>query len=467
MPSRPAFIITTLAEYQTLFWVKVARALSDKGIDPHFISFDDRSSEMIAEAGFPVVSANGAEQVSADEIGGIFARVGLDRLSFWTSHERLTFGRTDTEAMHEKLARSILCAERAIEVARRNHSEIIMLQEVGGFLSVIGSYFGARASGIDNWFIEPSFFRGRMMLRRNTFAAARVESSDCPSDENLKTYLDQTLRNSSIVIPKKDAHLYRSALTKVMNKKNLARLTEKVRDKYFLGKKQEFGYIGRQIAVHLRMIGNSRRLKSHYTKLEGLGPFVYYPLHVPGDMALTFRSPEYLDQIALIDFLSRMLPDGYKLALKEHPAMVGAVPARALRDLLKRYDNIVLLTPTTNSYAVMGKASCIVTVNSKSGAEAGLLGKPVLVLGDAFYRHAPFAIPVDRLRDLPEALQAALTGIPRNMRAPAHEEWFACLWEQSLPGDLYVNDAAAVDEFARSLLSLSQQASINGAPVPA
>ena len=47
-------------------------------------------------------------------------------------------------------------------------------------------------------------------------------------------------------------------------------------------------------------------------------PFVYYPLHVPADMALTLRSPEYLDQVATIDFLLRTIPDSHVLVAKEH-----------------------------------------------------------------------------------------------------------------------------------------------------
>ena len=100
------------------------------------------------------------------------------------------------------------------------------------------------------------------------------------------------------------------------------------------------------------------------------------------------------------------------------------------------------------------KARAIVTVNSKSGAEAGLLGKQVFVLGDAFYRDAPFAVPVARLADLPPMLAAALAGERSDETPPAHLGWFACAWRKSLPGDLYVTDEARVKEFARSLLSI-------------
>lgn len=452
MAASTAFLITTLAEYQTRFWIPVARALEAGGVAPRFISFDDRSSEMIAAAGLPVLAANAVETPADPE--AVFARAGIDRLSFWTSHERFAFGRTDTDAMHAKLARSVVAAEQAIAAAREAHENVEMIQEIGGFLSVIGSFFAARAGGIDNWFIEPAFFRGRMTLLRNTFAAARFERESCPPPPELRAYLEHTLARGAIVIPGKDSHLFRSATAKVMNLRSAVRLAEKLRDKYLLGKRQEFGFIGNKVGMHLRMIRDSARLKRHYRELGDIGRFVYYPLHVPGDMALTLRSPEYLDQIALIDFLCRTLPDGVVLALKEHPAQIGGIDAGAMRGLLRRYDNLVLLSPANNNYAVAREAECIVTVNSKSGAEAGLLGKKVFVLGDAFYRDAPFAIPVAQLPDLPAMLADALAGDRIDVAPPAHVDWFACAWAASLPGDLYIADEAPVAEFAQSLLSI-------------
>jgi hypothetical protein len=452
MHSRPAIIVTTLAEYQTRFWVPVARQMKRLGADPFFVSFDDRSSEMIARAGFPLVAANALKPVQSEAQAEIFARVKINRLSFWLSHERLAFGRRDTAAMREKLARSILATEQAIALASANCENVTLVQEVGGFLSVIGSYFAALAGGIDNWFIEPSFFRGRVVLTRNSFAAPRFPQRASSGTKELEAYLDATLAAGSLVIPLKDAHHYRSAATKVFSLKNFVRLAEKARDKYILGKQQEFSFLGNQVSTHLRMIQNSRRLSPHYTDISKVGRFIYYPLHVPGDIALTVRSPEYVDQLALVDFLCRTIPDGYRLVLKEHPAMVGALRAQEVIALLRRHDNLILLPPTTNNYSVMRKARCIVTVNSKSGAEAGLLGKRVFVLGDAFYRDAPYAIPVGKLSDLPEMLEAELAYPPLDLAAPAHMEWFASAWEASAPGELYVTEKSGVEEFTRSII---------------
>ena len=274
-----------------------------------------------------------------------------------------------------------------------------------------------------------------------------------PADQvsaDVRAYLDDTLRQRAIVIPKKDQHHYSAAFKKIANARNARRLVEKLWDQFALGKHQEFGHNLRHARIHAAMAYGARRLRKIYRPMPDR-PFVYYPLHVPADMALTLRSPEYLDQVATIDFLLRTLPDTHVLAVKEHPAQIGAVPAGRLIELAQRFDNFVLLPPQTNNYAVLGRADAVVSVNSKSGAEAMLLGKPVVVMGDAFYRSCPLVFTVDRLADVPQRLHDALA-------APSFDPadtapYFETAWRQSFPGELYISDAGQLDVFTTSLLS--------------
>jgi hypothetical protein len=198
------------------------------------------------------------------------------------------------------------------------------------------------------------------------------------------------------------------------------------------------------------MAVGATRLRKLYRPMPD-GPFLYYPLHVPADMALTLRSPEYLDQVATIDFLLRTIPDTHVLVVKEHPAQIGAIPAGRLFELARRFDNFILLPPQTNNYTVLGRADAIVSVNSKSGAEAVLLGKPVVVMGDAFYRSCPLVFAAHRLADVPQRLRDALAAPPFDPADTA--PYFETAWRQSFPGELYISDPKQLDTFATSLLS--------------
>jgi capsule polysaccharide modification protein KpsS len=316
---------------------------------------------------------------------------------------------------------------------------------------VIACFYAAKKRGVRNWFIEPAFFRGRLYYTPDSLAAP--DTMRTPADAvsaEVRTYLDDTLRQQSIVIPQKDRHQYSAAFNKIANARNARRLVEKLWDQFALGKHQEFGHNLRHARAHAAMAVGATRLRKLYRPMPD-GRFVYYPLHVPADMALTLRSPEYLDQVATIDFLLRTIPDTHVLVVKEHPAQIGAIPAGRLFELARRFDNFILLPPQTNNYTVLGRADAIVSVNSKSGAEAVLLGKPVVVMGDAFYRSCPLVFSVDRLADVPQRLRDALAAPPFDPADTA--PYFETAWRQSFPGELYISDASQLDTFAASLLS--------------
>lgn len=76
-----------------------------------------------------------------------------------------------------------------------------------------------------------------MYFTPDTLGAPDVMSTpaDAVSSE-VRAYLDDTLRQRAIVIPKKDQHHYSAAFKKVVNLRNARRLTEKLWDQFALGK---------------------------------------------------------------------------------------------------------------------------------------------------------------------------------------------------------------------------------------
>lgn len=456
------YLISTLAEYQTVFWLDVAPALTARGAEVHFLSFDSRSNELLAKAGlsfFDATASRALARVADADPVGICQRFGIDDPLPWLTHEKLAFGIRDSDALTRKLAGTLLVVDDALN---RIGGNVAVVQELGGFLSVLGTHFAAKARGLKSWFVEPSFFRSRLLFIEGSLAAYRHPGdARATLDGPVAEYLDETANQNLIVIPEKDRHQYTTAFRKVVNFRNLRRLGEKLVDKYLLKKEQEFGHIGSHVFTHARMIMASRKLARHYTQLGDAEPFVYYPLHVPGDVALTLRSPDYLDQVAVIDYLCRVTPLGYKVAVKEHPAMIGAMGSGPLLALKRRYDRFVILPPSTNNFDVLRRAAAVVTVNSKSGAEAGLLGRPVLVLGDAFYRDAPFARPLEKLADIAAILPSALEHTDGHGEATATMQYFAAFWPATYPGELYVTAGGNSDQFAASLL----RATLNGQPI--
>lgn len=458
MADQHSIFITTLAEYQTRFWIPIAQRLRSIGHDVTLLAFDDRSAEMAEAQEIAVVNMyrTGLDDGSQlDDVAAFQRRLADYQLSgsnLLFSHERVTFGIRNSGALRRRFMVYSNAMEKVLDAAIAQGRSPVVVQELGGFLSVIAAFYAAKKRDVPNWFIEPSFFRGRLYFTRDSLAAPETmtQAVDSVSDD-VRRYLDETLDQRAIVIPQKDRHHYSAALRKVASLKNSRRLAEKLWDQYALGKHQEFGHNIRHARVHAEMALNAAQLRKLYQAMPDR-PFIYYPLHVPADMALTLRSPEYLDQIATIDYLLRTIPDTHVLVVKEHPAQIGAISSRRFFELSRRFDNFVLLSPRTNNYMVLDRADAVVSVNSKSGAEAMLLGKPVIVMGDAFYRNCPLVFPVDRLTDVPQRLRDALAA-PRFDPAQT-APYFEAAWRKSAPGELYTENTRQLDIFAETLSSM-------------
>lgn len=448
-------LITTLARYQTRFWIPVARRLGELGHSVAFLSFDDPSDQMVRAAGLRSFNAFDLGAQGDIRSTDSLERELIERLG-WSlplavSHERVTFGLRDTAMLARKLALHRSAAEAALGDLSGGPRSVVVIQELGGFLSVIGTFLAARGHGADNLFLEPSFFKGRFFATRNTFAAPRISAEERlgPLEPNALQHMEAARAARAIVIPSKDRHHYTAALRKVANAANAFRLLEKIYEKYGRRQRHEFGHLRAHVANHLRMVANSARLRGRYGALPVGRPFVYYPLHVPADVALTLRAPHYFDQLALVDYLARTLPASHVLVIKEHPAQIGAVDAGRLAALLESNDNLVLLNPGTNNYEVLAACDVVVSINSKAGAEALVLGKPVVVLGDAFYSDSGLVRRVDRLASLPSVLGEAVG----SRAAPAREveAFFSAVWRATFPGEIYAADTESARTFAGSL----------------
>ena len=433
MTSPGSFLLGTLAMNQTLFFEAVGDALQKDGHSVAYLCFHEGSHDYLCRRGHRSFNAFRDGQGGDDAIE--LSHYGWPSLNLVLSHEKAAFELVRSAPLMKKLRRYLAACESALEVLDRP----ILVQELGGFLSNFASFYAARRRGLDNVYLEPSFFRGRVFMLRNTFSAQRVTGprTTAASDPVLR-YLDEAVKSQRAVIPAKDTRHYRGPIRKLTDPYNMRRLTQKTIDKYVLRRREEFAHIGGHVARHARMWLNHRLMAARYRALPPEGQrFIYYPLHVPADVALTIRSPQYVDQLAFVDYLARIAPESHAVFIKEHPALVGALNAERLRHLLRVRDNVHLLDPAINNYEVLRRADVVITVNSKSGAEALLLARPVIVLGDAFYCGCELVQHVRSLDELPARLSQVLRS-PPPLPDGAIKRYFQDVWDASWPGELHV-----------------------------
>ncbi len=444
----PDIIFVSLAQNQSRFFHAVGEVLQRAGHGIFHICFHEGAFRDLRSAGCAVFNPYEYQPANVDAVR--FEDFSIANPALLLGHEKAAYELANTAALARKFKGHLAALGAIVDELVARDRPLCMVQELGGFTSALAAYYAARRRGIDNWFIEPSFFRGRIFFTPNSFAAPLVPPAVGEAAADMKKILDAIVESRAVAIPAKDRLHYRGVSKKLLDPKNFRRLAEKLVAKHIRGEREEFQHIGGHVARHLRMFFNSRRLTRHYRELPAGERFIYYPLHVPADFALTIRSPEYLDQYTLIDYLCRIAPLGYRIVIKEHPALVGAVSPVRIGDLLARHDNFMVLSPALNNHDVLAAADAVVTVNSKSGAEALLHGTPVVVLGDAFYRSCVQVRQVSALNELQTALAKALAPTAAYDRE-ATLTFFQAIWDASRSGELYDDSAGNVTQFAASL----------------
>lgn len=132
-------------------------------------------------------------------------------------------------------------------------------------------------------------------------------------------------------------------------------------------------------------------------------PYVYMPLHLIPESTTFSMAPFWINELTTIEIVSKSIPAGWRLYVKEHQAMLGE---RSM-EFYKKVRNIPNVRLVRFNYYDDPKpwienARAVITITGTSAYEAALLGKPAFVFGDV-----PFAVikGVTRIRaieDLPQ-----------------------------------------------------------------
>lgn len=163
-------------------------------------------------------------------------------------------------------------------------------------------------------------------------------------------------------------------------------------------------YVLDQIRMLVRQRRDIHRMMGQETvtleALEGT-PFIYYPLHTEPEQSLGQISPEFFFQLTAIAALSRDLPAGFKLAVKDVPMGCGRRPDN-FYDQILRLKNVVILNLSVPGPEVVRRAVGVATIAGTGGLEAALMGKPVISFGRHNpYNFLPHVMVVKDLSDLP------------------------------------------------------------------
>jgi hypothetical protein len=111
--------------------------------------------------------------------------------------------------------------------------------------------------------------------------------------------------------------------------------------------------------------------------------YIYMPLHLIPESTTFVKAPFYVNELNIIQAVSKALPLGWRLYVKEHQAMIGE---RALEfyDEIKKLPNVRLMQ--LNFYKDpkpwIQNSQGVITITGTSSFEASLLGKPSILFAD-------------------------------------------------------------------------------------
>lgn len=143
----------------------------------------------------------------------------------------------------------------------------------------------------------------------------------------------------------------------------------------------------------------------YFGSVEEKDEYFFFPLHLIPESTTSVKVPLFLNELDILHIISRALPSGVKLIVKEHGAMIGERPFAFYRKLSKIPNvKLVRLDQFPSSLDWVLRSLGVITLTGSTGLEAVMLGKPAVMLGDTFFADIR---GIERLRDfeqLPDTL---------------------------------------------------------------
>lgn len=114
--------------------------------------------------------------------------------------------------------------------------------------------------------------------------------------------------------------------------------------------------------------------------------YLYLPLHLIPESTTFTLSPFYINEQTIIEAVSKSLPAGWWLYVKEHQAMIGERPLSFYK-AVNRLPNVkmVQINYYTDPKPWITNSEGVITISGTSAFEAALLGKPAIVFSDVIF----------------------------------------------------------------------------------
>jgi Capsule polysaccharide biosynthesis protein len=162
-----------------------------------------------------------------------------------------------------------------------------------------------------------------------------------------------------------------------------------------------------------RLIGEYQRVARPITTSQ---PYIYVPLHYQPEESTSPLGGVYVDQLLVVELLSKTVPNGWLVVVRENPFQFNKRGSGEMSRPLEFYrrmealQNVRLASFDVSPFDLIDRARAVATVTGTSGWEAVVRGVPALVFGTAWYLECEGVFTVAKLEHCREALRKIAAG---------------------------------------------------------
>jgi hypothetical protein len=113
-------------------------------------------------------------------------------------------------------------------------------------------------------------------------------------------------------------------------------------------------------------------------------PFALFLLQKQPESSVDVIGAPFTDQYEIIQALTRLLPFGWEMWVKEHPNAIGDRSLAYYRDL-KRLPGVRLIDPFADTHRLISRAGLTISISGTACLEAGLLGRPAITIAEMYF----------------------------------------------------------------------------------
>ena len=128
-------------------------------------------------------------------------------------------------------------------------------------------------------------------------------------------------------------------------------------------------------------------------------------MHFQPEQSTLTQGNWYLNQVALIENISKSLPLNYTLVVKEHPWGRGVRPIWQYK-YLSNFHNVIFCDAASKE--IIKKIDAVLTISGSIVIEAMVLDKPIIMFGNNFFDYSKLVNRVKNISDLPSLLYQIL-----------------------------------------------------------